>query len=329
MSDTRLVFLHGLATVLAERIVSVAPPGLQAHLVHRDASPAEQLAAIREADFLVLYRAPLLRPVMEAAQRLRMVQLLASGYDGIPVDMLAELGIACARNGGANARAVADQAVLMMLALYRRLFQTDQEVRAGRWQAGISGLNTFEMAGKVVGIVGLGEIGRHVARRVQGFEAEVIYFNRRRLPVELEQQLGVRYVPLDELLSRADIVSLHIPNTPENRRLIDGPRLARMKPSALLINTGRGEVVDEPALVQALQSGGLAGAGLDVFEKEPVAPDHPLLALPNVVLSPHSAGTTADTWVRRGQFAYDNIARVLRGEPPVALVGTLQPRPAA
>jgi phosphoglycerate dehydrogenase-like enzyme len=328
MSAQRVVFLHGLAQVLAERIVTVAPPGLQAQLVHRDASVAEQLAAIRDADFLVLYRAPLLPEVMQAARRLRLVQLLASGYDGIPVDMLAGLGIACARNGGANARAVADQAVLMMLALYRRLFQTDQEVRAGRWNAGISGLNTFEMAGKQVGIVGLGDIGKHVARRVQGFEAEVSYFNRTRLPVEMEKQLGVRYAPMDELFSRSDIVSLHISNTPENRRFVDAECLARMKPSALLINTGRGEVVDEPALVQALQTGHLAGAGLDVFEKEPVAPDHPLLSLPNVVLAPHSAGTTADTWVRRGKFAYENIQRVLQGQAPVALVGTVQPRAA-
>lgn len=258
---------------------------------------------------------------MRQAPQLRMVQLLASGYDGIALDLLEELGIACARNGGANARAVADQAVLMMLALYRRLFETDREVRAGQWNAGISGLNTFEMAGKVVGIVGLGDIGRQVARRVQGFEAQVIYFNRTRLAPQLEEQLGVRYAPLEQLLQTADVVSLHAPSSAQSEHMIDAAALQRMKPSALLINTGRGALVDEAALVQALQSGRLAGAGLDVFGQEPVAPDNRLLALHNVVLSPHSAGTTADTWVRRGQFAYDNIGRVLAGQSPVALVG--------
>lgn len=324
MRATRVVFLHGLDQVLAQRIVSVAPPGIDTVLVHRDAPEAEQLRQVREADYLLLYRAPLLPAVMRGAARLRMVQLLASGYDGIPLDLLGALGIACARNGGANARAVADHAVLMMLSLYRRLMQTDRDVRAGQWNAGITGLNTFEMAGKVVGIVGLGDIGRLVARRVQGFEAEVIYFNRQRLSPELESQLGVEFAPLDDLLARADIVSLHVPNTVETRHLIDARRLARMKPGAVLVNTGRGEVVDETALVRALQAGALAGAGLDVFEKEPLAPGHALTALDNVVLSPHCAGTTADTWARRGQFAYDNIQRAMQGQEPVALVGTVK-----
>ena len=199
---TRLVFLHGLDQALAERIAATAPPGIETVLVHRSEPEAQQALQLAQADFLLLYRAPMLEPVMRGARRLRMVQLLASGYDGIPLELLHALGVACARNGGANARAVADQAVLMMLALYRRLFETDREVRAGRWNAGITGLNTFEMAGKVVGIVGLGDIGRQVARRVQAFEAQVIYFQRHRLPVALEQELGVRHAPLDELLAR-------------------------------------------------------------------------------------------------------------------------------
>jgi phosphoglycerate dehydrogenase-like enzyme len=321
---TRVVFLHGLEPALAELIAATAPSGMDTVLVHRDEPEAEQARQVAQADFVMLYRAPLRESVMRGARRLRMVQLLASGYDGIPLALLQELGVACARNGGANARAVADQTVLMILALYRRLFETDREVRAGRWQAGITGLNTFEMAGKVVGIVGLGDIGRQVARRLQAFDAQVIYCNRNRLAPALEQELGVRYAPLDELLASADVLSLHAPGSADSTHLIDASALARMKPSALLINTGRGALVDEAALLQALTSGKLAGAGLDVFEQEPVAPSNPLLTLPQVVLSPHSAGTTADTWARRGHFAYNNIERVLAGQPPVALVGQVQ-----
>ena len=321
---TRVVFLHGLEPALAQLIAGTAPSGIDTVLVHRDVPAAEQARQVAQADFVMLYRAPLHDSVMRSAHRLRMVQLLASGYDGIPLALLHELGVACARNGGANARAVADQAVLMILALYRRLFETDREVRAGRWQDGITGLNTFEMAGKVVGIVGLGDIGRQVARRLQAFDAQVIYCNRHRLAPPLEQELGVRYAPLDELLAGADVVSLHAPGSADSAHLIDASALARMKPSALLINTGRGALVDEAALLQALRTGRLAGAGLDVFEQEPVAPDNPLLTLPQVVLSPHSAGTTADTWARRGHFAYDDIQRVLAGQPPVALVGQIQ-----
>lgn len=321
---TRLVFLHGLDPALAELIAATAPPGITTVLVHRDEPEAEQARQVAQADFVMLYRAPLLEGVVRGARRLRMVQLLASGYDGIPLDLLHELGVACARNGGANARAVADQTVLMILALYRRLFETDREVRAGRWQAGITGLNTFEMAGKVVGIVGLGDIGRQVARRLQAFDAQVIYCNRNRLAPALEQELGVRYAPLDELLASADVISLHAPGSADSAHLIDAAALARMKRGALLINTGRGALIDEAALLQALTSGKLGGAGLDVFEQEPVAPSNPLLALPNVVLSPHTAGTTADTWARRGRFAYDNIERVLAGHPPVALVGQIK-----
>ncbi|MEI7783826.1 MAG: 2-hydroxyacid dehydrogenase [Betaproteobacteria bacterium] len=321
---TRLVFLHGLEPALAELIAATAPPGIDTVLVHRDEPEAEQARQVAQADFVMLYRAPLLASVMRGARRLRMVQLLASGYDGIALDLLHELGVACARNGGANARAVADQTVLMILALYRRLFETDREVRAGRWQAGITGLNTFEMAGKVMGIVGLGDIGRQVARRLQAFDAQVIYCNRNRLAPALEQELGVRYAPLDELLATADVISLHAPGSADSAHLIDAAALARMKRGALLINTGRGALIDEAALLQALTSGKLGGAGLDVFEQEPVAPSNPLLALPNVVLSPHTAGTTADTWARRGHFAYNNIERVLAGQPPVALVGQIK-----
>jgi phosphoglycerate dehydrogenase-like enzyme len=324
---TRVLLLHGLGMPLARLIASAAPPGIDLVLVHGDTPEAEQVELARDVDFIIMYRAQLRPAVLRSAARLRLVQLLAAGYDGMDFSVMEEQGIPCARNGGANSRAVADQCLAMMLALYRRLFLTDQDVRAGRWNSGTTGLNTFEMAGKTVGLVGVGHIGRHVARRVQGFEAQVQYFSRNRLSASLERELKLRYAPLDDLFRTSDIVSLHAPLTPQTRHLVDATRLASMKPTAILINSARGELVDESALTSALSEGRLAGAGLDVFEKEPVETSNALLSLHNVILSPHSAGTTADTWVRRGHFAFENLARVLANEPPIELVGNVrQPR---
>jgi len=320
MASPNIVFLHKLRQDLADKVLSACPPGLATTAIHDQAPEQEKRRALADADFLIMYRARLDDGLMRAAGRLKLVQLLAAGYDNLNVGLLARLGIACANNGGANSWAVADQAVMMMLCIYRRGIQADSEVRQGKWNAGVDGANTFELAGKTVGILGLGNIGQKVARRVQAFDAQVLYHNRTRLPAARERELGVAYAPLDELIAASDILSLHAPLTDDTRHLIGRDRLAAMKRGAVLINTSRGALVDEAALADALREGRIAAAGLDAFESEPVDPANPLLALPNVMLSPHSGGTTADTWVRRGRFAYDNIARVLRGEPPLSPV---------
>jgi phosphoglycerate dehydrogenase-like enzyme len=248
------------------------------------------------------------------------VQLLSAGYDMLDLPLLRELNLPLANNAGANSYAVADHAVLAMLALYRRLFAGDASVRQGRWQAEIDGTNTYEMANKLVGIVGLGNIGRKVARRVQAFDANVQYHNRTRLAAGEERELNVRWVPLDDLFRTSDIVSLHTPLDEQSRGMVNAERLAMMKPTATLINTARGEVVDQPALIDALRTKRILGAGLDAFDPEPLPGDSPLRDLDNVVLSPHSAGTTWDTWTRRGDFAYGNFQRVWSGAPADALV---------
>jgi phosphoglycerate dehydrogenase-like enzyme len=248
-----------------------------------------------------------------------MVQILSAGYDSINLKLLRELKIPCANNGGANSWAVADYAVLAMLSLYRRLAAADQAVREGRWSAAIDGMNTFEMAGKVVGVLGFGNIGQKVARRVQAFDATVQYYDKFPLAPERERELNAKRVTLEELFRTSDIISCHAPLTNETRHVVNRERLAKMKPSAILINTSRGPVVDEAALTEALQRKRIAGAGIDVFEKEPVDPANPLLKLENVVVSPHSAGTTWNTWFRRADFAYKNMKRVWEGQPPQAV----------
>ena len=316
----RVVFLHGLDTRLVQCIVACNPQGFDTVVVDGKAPESAQMEAVRDADFLMIYRAKPKASVFRAARGVKLVQLLSAGYDMLDLPLLRELNLPLSNNAGANSYAVADHSVLAMLALYRRLISGDASTRQGRWQADIDGTNTYEMANKLVGIVGLGNIGRKVARRVQAFDANVQYHNRTRLAPEEELELNLRWVSLDELFRTSDIVSLHTPLSEHSRGMVDAKRLALMKSTAILINTARGEIVDEAALIEVLRNRRILGAGLDVFDPEPLALDSPLFELDNVVLSPHSAGTTWDTWSRRGDFAYGNFQRVWSGAPAEALV---------
>lgn len=319
VSGAKVVFLHGLPRQVVDVIISYTPRGFTTILVDGKTPEAEQKEAVRDADFLMVYRAKLADSVLRAAGKARLVQVLSAGYDRMNLKLLRELKIPCANNGGANSWAVADQAVLLMLALYRRLILADKSVREGRWAAPITGANTYEMAGKLVGIVGFGHIGKLVARRVQGFDARVQYYDKYSPTAEEERQLNVTRVTLEELFRTSDIITFHTPLTAETHHVAGRKLMGLMKPAAVLINTSRGPVVDEEALTEALKEGRIAGAGLDVFEKEPVEPTSPLLKLDNVVVTPHSAGTTWNTWYRRAEFAYANMRRVWEGEPPLAI----------
>lgn len=322
MANPRVVFLNGLDRPTLDWVSAHVPQDFTLVPVSGKAAEAEQVSAVREADILMVYRAVPSEGVLRAGSRVRLVQLLAAGYEEMNLALLRELEIPCAQNAGANSWAVADHAVLLMLALYRRLVLADRATREGRWREPITGLNTYEMDGKLVGIVGIGNIGSKVARRVQGFGARVQYYDKYPLPAEREGEANIRRVPLDELFRTSDIVTLHSPLTPETKGLVNDAVLATMKPTAVLINTSRGEIIDEAALARALEQGRLGGAGLDVFQAEPVDPANPLMKLPNVVLTPHSAGTTIDTWQRRLDFAFSNMRRVLSGDKPMALIET-------
>ena len=320
MAKAKVAFLHGLNQKTVDLITSCAPKGFTITEIEGEVSEEEQMEAIQDADFLMVYRAEVSDRLLKTAPKLRLVQLLAAGYDQMNLSLLRELGIPCANNGGANSWTVADHTVLMMLSLYKRLIPADKATREGRWREPIDGFNTFEMANKLVGILGIGNVGRKVARRVQAFDAQVQYYDKFPLDPARERELKVKRVSLDELFRTSDILSCHTPLTPETHHLINRESLALIKPTALLINTSRGAIVKEEALIEALQEGRIAGAGLDVFETEPVEPDNPLLQMENVVVTPHSAGTTWNTWCRRAEFAYQNMERVLEDEPPLALV---------
>ena len=320
MGSTKVVFLTGLKEALVEEVVSYSPPDYEIVVLDKSSTEEQRINEVRDADFLLCYGQDPSDEVIKSLEKCRLVQLLAAGYDRMNLDLLAELEIPCANNGGANSWAVADQAVLFMLAIYKQLLASDNSTREGRWAEPITGQNTFEMADKKVGILGIGNIGRQVAKRVQGFDAKVQYFDLYPLDERTAEELNVTYVSLDELFSTSDIISCHTPLTNDTKHIVNSNTLSLMKPTAILINTSRGPVVDEEALISALQSGVIAAAGLDVFEKEPVSPDNPLLKMDNVVATPHMAGTTWDTWARRANFGFENMERIRNGEAPQAVV---------
>jgi len=235
------------------------------------------------------------RELIDAASRLRIIANVGVGYNNIDWLHARERRVTVTNTPGALTESTADLTFALILAVARRVVEADRFLREGRFHGWDLELRLgLELCGATLGIVGLGRIGLAVARRARAFGLEVIYHARHPLPPAAETAAGVSWRPLDELLRRADVVSLHCPLTPETRHLIDRDALALMKPGALLVNTARGPVVDEAALVEALRSGHLGGAGLDVFEEEPVV--HPgLLKLDNVVLLPHVGSATHQT----------------------------------
>jgi len=259
--------------------------------------------------------------LLEAAgPQLRCVANVAVGYDNVDVEAAVRRGVVVTNTPGVLDDATADLTLALILAATRRVAEGDRLIRAGRpWTWGMSFMLGSGLRGKLLGIVGLGGIGRRVAERARAFGMEIAYHSRHPAPAEVSAALGAERLPLDELLARADVVSLHCPLTPETRHLIGAGELARMKPTAVLINAARGPVVDEPALAEALAAGEIASAGLDVYEHEPRV-EPALLGLENVVLSPHLGSATVETRTAMAELAARNAISVLRGEGPLTPV---------
>ena len=282
-------------------------------------------AAAAEAEYLVGFGNRAIDDSFFATSpRLRLVQLLSAGYDTCDIEAARRAGVPICNNGGANSTAVAEHALMLMLATCRRLVWQHGNVAAGRWRGNDpSATRLYELRGRTLGIVGLGAIGKKVARLARAFGMAVQYHDIRRLSEAEEDALEVRFRLLEEVLRGSDIVSLHVPLTAATRHLIGAEALRLMRPGAYLINTCRGPVVDEAALAEALTGGVIAGAGLDVFDQEPPAADNPLFRLPNVTLTPHFAGPTWDNQQARFRNAFDNCQRVARGEKPLWVIPEL------
>lgn len=290
-----------------------AAGGRLSYLPDMKPSEDELLARLAEApvDAIVLRgSAPLTAKVLEAARpRLKIVAKNGAGVDSVDLAAAARLNIAVAVAAGANANAVAEHALALMLALTRELPAQDRQVRAGGWAG--AGHQGRDFRGSVVGIVGYGAIGRATAQLARALGARVIVLRR---SGEADDHFEVEPT-LERLLPRLDLLSLHCPLNEQTRGLIGARELALLKPGALLINTARGALIDEPALVQALQSGQLAGAGLDCFAQEPLGADHPLAALPQVILSPHTAGVTRGATRQVALLTAANVLDHLAGLP--------------
>jgi phosphoglycerate dehydrogenase-like enzyme len=303
--------------VLDPEVLAVGRPMLPAGFGFEVVAPADLPAALRQADYLMGFIGPLSEEMLRAAGRLKLVQLMSAGYDRFNLAAARATRIPVAVNGGANAVAVAEHAIMLMLSTLKHLTELDGQVRSGGWRSeSLGGLRLYELWSSTVGIVGLGHIGQEVARRLRDWNARLVYYDPRRLPSDREQALGVEYLPLDDLLRASDVVTVHVPLNEQTRHLIDARALGLMKPTAVIVNTARGGLVDERALVEALEQGRIGGAGLDVFSQEPPPADHPLFRIPKTVLTPHMAGPTWQSWPRRFANSFANIARVQRGERP-------------
>lgn len=254
--------------------------------------------------------------LLAAAPMLRVIANMAAGYDNVDPAGAAGNGVWLTNTPGVLAETTADMAFALLMSAARNVVRSDRETRAGGWKTwSPTAFLGQDVHGAALGIVGLGEIGEAVARRAAGFRMRIVYTSRSRKPA-LEDELGLEWMPLETLLGVADFVSLHVPLTPQTERMMGPGQFARMKPGAILINTARGKVVDQEALVRALDAGQLAGAALDVTDPEPLPLDHPLYRFGNVIITPHIASASMATRSRMAAMAAENILAVLRGDLP-------------
>jgi glyoxylate reductase len=249
------------------------------------------------------------------ASKLRIAANIAVGYDNIDVDICTKRGVVATNTPGVLDETTADFAWTLMMAVARRLAEGEQLARSGNWKGwNLDQLCGTDIWGKTLGLVGFGRIGRAVARRALGFHMKVIYTDAVKAPAEVEKSLSVQFRDMNALLAESDFISLHVPLMPETRGLFDSPKFYRMKPTAFLINTSRGPVVEEAALVAALEAKKIAGAALDVYENEPFI--HPGLRRPNVVLAPHLASASLETRTKMAVMAANNVVALFMGQMP-------------
>jgi len=253
--------------------------------------------------------------LLNAAPKLRIAANVAVGFDNIDVAACTKRGVAATNTPGGLDETTADFAWTLMMAVGRRLVEGDTLARSGRWTGwDLDQLVGTDIWGKTLGIVGFGRIGKAMARRALGFQMKVIYADAVQAPDAVEKELKAEYREMNSLLAESDFISIHVPLLPETRGLFDKPRFAKMKPTAYLINTARGAVIDDAALVHALESGKIAGAALDVFENEPFI--HSGLKRPNVVLAPHIASASIETRTKMACMAAENVVALLKGKQP-------------
>ncbi|MDB5899008.1 MAG: hypothetical protein JWP41_2610 [Ramlibacter sp.] len=311
----RVLYLARGTPQLYEAVRGYAPANIELVTLESD-DRQEVFAKLPDCEAVIVATRKLDGEMVAAAHRLRLVVHQGVGYhDTTDVPALQKRGIPIAVTPNGTPQTVSEHAVMLMLAACRLLPFADSELRQGRYHVNALRLQSQTLAGKTVGFIGMGRIGQATVRRLLGWEMQGLYVDPVPLPDPEAVRLNLTRVTLPELLERADIVSLHVPLTDDTRAMIDAAALARMKKGAVLVNTARGPVVHEAALVEALRSGHLGAAGLDVYEEEPVRAGHALAGFRNVVLTPHIAAATRDTFAAKMQGVFANISRFYAGVP--------------
>ena len=278
-----------------------------------DALSPEAYGNLADCEYLIS-RLDIDPDIINHTPNVKFWQRWGAGFDHVDLKAWGERGIPIATCPGVNSGIVAELAIMLMLAGYRNLLQINRQLRAGHWPRTEYFGRSFMIKGKTVGVLGLGHIGKKVAALATAFGANVIYYDIVR-QTEQEEKFGYRFVDFDTLLRESDIYTIHCPLNEETRGMIGAAQFAKMKPTAMLINTARGPIVDEAALIDALTTGKIATAGLDTYEREPLPKDHPLLTLDNVVASAHAGGNTKDNDINMVNYVYHNIVAFDRGEP--------------
>lgn len=288
-------------------------------VILKDVAEQTIIDEVHDAFAIVLRsRAKITRRVIEAAPKLKVISRTGAGYDNVDVEAATEHGVLVCNLPGINSISVAEHTLSLMLALLKQLFKMDSYVRNGQWYKR-SEFIAEDAAGKSVGIIGLGKIGREVMMRCKALGMNILAYDP--YVKDLPKDDGVRLCDnLETLFAEADIITLHVPNMPETRQMVTGHLINLMKPTAYIVNTSRGEVIDQQALVKALKDGKIAGAALDVFSKEPVEADNPLLTLDNVILTPHAAALTKESGVKMTVEAVKQVIDCLEGRLPSYIV---------
>ncbi|WP_329543822.1 2-hydroxyacid dehydrogenase [Streptomyces sp. NBC_01356] len=320
MTETKNVLAVGPPHVGGRRagaaLATLFPEGARVTVVE---ATDEDPVALREAHVVVTALGPVTAEHIAAAPDLELIQCASHGFDYIDLEAARANGVSVCNIGssGAEKQNVAEQTFALMLALAKQLVPAHTALVDADWALPRLQRSLTELSGKTLGIIGLGHIGKEVARRAAAFDMSIVYAGRRSIgPEEAARLGGARHVELDELLRTSDYITLHMPLTDETRHLLDAERLALLRPTAFVVNTSRGALIDQDALTDALEAGALAGAGIDVFDPEPPTSALRLLKAPNVVLSPHVAGVTRETVVRIARAAVRNATEFMDGKPP-------------
>ena len=283
----------------------------------QELSSDEQDMALAEAECLIVATFPVTREFLAKMPKLKLVQRAGIGLDNVDMVAASEKGIHVCNTPGVNAVSVAEMTIGMILGLFRKIPLLDRATKDGQWLMWEYRPEMFEMQGKVHGILGMGNVGKEVAKRSAAFGTKILYTNMEPLSAEEEAMYNAKFSNLEEILEKSDIISVHVPLLPSTRNLIGEEEIAKMKPTAVLVNVARGNIIDEAAVAKALQEGRLLGAGFDAFAAEPPEADNPLKNCPNAILTPHVAGGTRDVLEAGIARCVENAYRLSEGEKPL------------